>query len=115
MSDTKVKEATGVQVTAEVMLPVELEGLLHKAFQMQIEYQNESKFVPVFMRDSLIAYTKYYANAAINDWERSIAKCQKLHKEFNREQAISFLRETRSGKELEELATVAEVVKQELS
>lgn len=115
MSDTKVKEATGVQVTAEVMLPVEIEVLLHKAFQMQTEYQNESKFVPVFLRDAMVAYTKYYANAAINDWERAIAKCQKLHKEFNREQAIEFLRETRSGKELEELSTVAEVVKQELS
>ena len=48
-------------------------------------------------------------------WDAAIAKCQKLHKEFNREQAIDYLRKTNSGKAMETIATIAEVVKTELS
>lgn len=96
-------------------LPEELDVMLHDAYQCQREFPNETDFRMSFLRDALVAQTKYVARGGINSWEALISKCQKLHKEFNRDQAIDFLRKTRTGKEMEEISTVAEVVKQKLS
>jgi hypothetical protein len=96
-------------------IPEACDSLLHKMFSMQREYSNESEYRTFAIEESLRMAAKYEANAAINDWERLIAKCQKQHAEFDRNTAIDFLRKTRTGRELEELATVATAVKTELS
>lgn len=90
-------------------------ALLNDVFQMQREFPNFSKFLPEALATASIMYAKYIANQRVNDFERLIQKTQKNHKEFNREQALTFIRETRSGKEMEELATYAEAVRTKLS
>ena len=93
----------------------ELNKLMGNGFAVQAEYGNETDYRVNAVADGLLMLTKYNCNATVNDFERLVAKTQKQHKEFNREQAIEFLRKTRTGKELEQLAVMAESLKQELS
>ena len=114
--DTKVSHENPYALGTVVNnLPEELNAKLSKAFEMQREYVNETDCRIAFIGDAIDAHLKYKARAQVNAWEAIISKCQKLHKEFNREQAIDFLRKTRTGKEMEELAAVAAAVLQELS
>ena len=96
-------------------VPASVDTLLHQAFSIQAEYVNEAEFRVMAIEEALRMYAKYNCNATVAEFERLIAKTQKLHSEFNREQALEFIRKTRSGKELEELATLAEALKTELS
>ena len=96
-------------------LPEPLDNLLSKGFECQCEFKNETDYRVATLGDAILAQVKAQARGAVVTWDAAIAKCQKLHKEFNREQAISFLRKTNTGEMLERIATVAEAVKTELS
>ena len=96
-------------------LPEPLDALLSKGFQCQGEFKNETDYRVATLGDAILAQVKAQARSAVVTWDAAIAKCQKLHKEFNREQAINFLRKTNTGTALEAIATIAEVVKTELS
>lgn len=128
MSDqksTSAPTATSNAADAKQLLTIEtwvnncpdetIDALLNKAFGIQGEYANETEFRVMAIGEAVTMYAKYNANSAVADWERLIAKTQKMHKEFNRTEAIDYLRKTRTGKELEQLASFAEVLKSELS
>ena len=117
--DTQIETGSAVNTyaieTVVNNLPEALDSLMHKAYQCQDEFSNETDFRVAFMGDSFLAQAKSIARSAVVQWDAAIAKCQKLHKEFNREQAIDYLRKTNSGKSRMAIATTAEAVKTELS
>jgi ribonuclease HII len=96
-------------------LPEALDSLLRDGFTCQAEFRNETDYRVATLGDAILAQVKAQARGAVVTWDAAIAKCQKLHKEFNREQAIAFLRKTQTGESLELVATMAEAVKTKLS
>lgn len=112
---SEVVETTGVQVTAEIMLPEKLEQLVHQAYELQDDCPNESSFVKVFMRDAIIAGLKAACNDVIGEKERTIQKQLKIEQDLTYPLAIQFIIETSSkGKSLMERAELAEKVRKQL-
>lgn len=102
-------------VSVEAALPESVVKTLHAIFDMQDEFANESKFSAQALEDAVNNYAKYRASQVIAERERLIQKTLKNHKEFTYDQAVSFLKDTKSGKQLENFAKIAENLKKSLA
>jgi hypothetical protein len=90
-------------------------SLLDRAFVMQDNFENESKFRRAFVLDAVRSHVKAECSRLIAAWDSAIAKTSKLHPMKNREECISILLESRKAKELKAMVDVAASLKRELS
>jgi hypothetical protein len=97
-----------IQVSPYLVLPASTEHKLHQCFDVQSEYVNETDFAEVAIDDAVKFYLKQLARGVLNEWEREIQRVQKRRQEFDRKDAIAFLRKTKSGQSLEERAILAD-------
>lgn len=90
-------------------------ALLGRAFAMQDNFENESKFNRAFILDAVRAHTKAECSRILAAWDSAIAKTSKLHPLKNREECIAILLESRKARELKAMVDVAASLKRELS
>jgi hypothetical protein len=97
-----------IQVSPYLVLPASTEHKLHQCFSVQNQYVNETDFAEVCIDDAVKFYLKQVARSVVNEWEREIQRTQKRRQEFDRKDAIAFLRKTVAGIALEKRAILAE-------
>ena len=90
-------------------------ALLDKAFVMQDNFDNESKFRRAFTYDAVRAHVKAECNRIIAAWDAAIAKTSKLHPTNDRNANIALLLESKKGQAAYEMVKVALGLKQELA
>lgn len=90
-------------------------ALLDKAFAMQDNFENESKFRRAFVLDAVRSHIKAECSRLIAAWDSAIAKQSKLTPMKNREECIATLLEGRKARELKAMVDVAAGLKRELS
>lgn len=90
-------------------------ALLDKAFVMQDNFDNESKFRRAFTYDAIRAHVKAECSRIITAWDAAISKTSKLHPTNNRQDNINLLLESKKGQQAYEMVKVAIGLKQELS
>lgn len=119
----EVKNANEVKPTANetkkqdgiaVIVNDETAELLTLAFSAQGDYENESKFIRVFLYDAAIARIKYMAQSNVNAWKAARNKYTDLHPTVTKEQAEVLMLESRKARELKELADKGEMILAEL-
>jgi hypothetical protein len=96
-------------------LPERQDYLLHRGFLCQYEFSNETDYRVATLEAAILAQIKADARESLAKWARAIGKCQELHEEFNRAQAVACVLKTDTGKKLEKASVVGAEVKQELS
>jgi hypothetical protein len=96
-------------------LPEREDYLFHRGFLCQYEFANETDYRVATLQEAILDKVKADAREAMAKWNRAIGKCQEIHAEFNRDQAIANLLKTDTGKKLERTSKVGAEVKQELS
>jgi hypothetical protein len=90
-------------------------ALLDKAFVMQDNYDNESKFRRAFVLDAVRAHVKAECSRIITAWDAAIAKTSKLHPLKNRGECEATLLESKKAQGFKSMVDVAVGLKRELS
>jgi hypothetical protein len=90
-------------------------ALLDKAFVMQDNFDNESKFRRAFVLDAVRAHVKSECSRISTAWDAAIAKTSKLHPLKNREECQAILLESKKAQSFKAMVDVAVGLKRELS
>lgn len=114
--DVRVIDAFEIAKDQDVLIVNEATGsLLDKAFVMQDNFENESKFRRAFVLDSVRSHVKAECSRLLSAWDAAIAKTSKLHPTKNRTECEAILLESRKARELKAMVDVAASLKRELA
>ena len=121
MSNTKetkeVSQVVNVTVgekQAAVVVHEDTMSIVGKIFACQNDIENESKFVRMFMHDSVVAGAKAFTQRIISTWENAVTKYSRLHPTLTREDAEFDLLASKKARELKALHDVAVGLRKEL-
>ena len=85
-----------------------LNTALEAAFELQDDFENESKFRVEFLEQAVIALSKVNARARVNEWKRVVQKFAETHKTMTIEECELELQERKSTKVIYTMAVQAE-------
>lgn len=88
--------------------------MLASAFDLQDDYENQSKFIRAFVFDAVNGQLKVFCSKKIQDWERAIHKLIDKHPTYTKEQAIAALLENKKAKQLYDYAQLATEIRSKL-
>lgn len=123
MSNTNTKETKEVTQTvpvtvgekqAAVVVHEDTMSIVGKIFACQNDIENESKFVRMFMHDSVVAGAKAFTQRIIATWENAVTKYSRLHPTLTREDAEKDLLASKKARELKALHDIAIGLRKEL-
>lgn len=114
IESNNAKENKQEEKTVTIVVTPETEGFLKKAFEIQDNYENESKFNKEACELAVKSFLKQTISRAVAMWERQIDAYSQDHVSLTREQCIKNLLDSKKMRDIKKLADLAVAAKKTL-